>query len=105
MQGLIYVFLKRDFEIDSVRMARAIDYYADMGQPYQILMFPEGTDLTEFTIKQSNRYADREGLPKLKYLIYPRTSGFVHLVQKMRQSKTLIKFLKGQGTLKPFRRR
>jgi len=87
MQGLLYVFLKRDFEIDSARMARAVDYYADMGQPYQILMFPEGTDKTAHTSAQSDRYADREGLPRLKHLLYPRTAGFVHLVQKMRQSE------------------
>ncbi|KAL7071900.1 hypothetical protein ACQ4LE_008497 [Meloidogyne hapla] len=89
MQGLIYVFLKRDFEIDSARMARAVDYYADMGQPYQILMFPEGTDKTAHTSAQSDRYADREGLPRLKHLLYPRTAGFVHLVQKMRQRNYL----------------
>uniref|UniRef100_A0A914MTL1 Phospholipid/glycerol acyltransferase domain-containing protein n=1 Tax=Meloidogyne incognita TaxID=6306 RepID=A0A914MTL1_MELIC len=89
MQGLLYVFLKRDFEIDSARMARAVDYYADMGQPYQILMFPEGTDKTAHTSAQSDRYADREGLPRLKHLLYPRTAGFVHLVQKMRQRNYL----------------
>ena len=36
MQGMMYVFLKRDLETDSARMSRAVDYYADMGRPYQV---------------------------------------------------------------------
>ncbi|KAF7639349.1 PlsC domain-containing protein [Meloidogyne graminicola] len=90
MQGLLYLFLKRDFEIDKIRITKLIDYYADMDIPYQILIFPEGTDKTINTSNSSNRYADKEGLPRLKYLIYPRTAGFVHLVQKMRQRNYLI---------------
>src|SRR4051812_18873905 len=53
MQANPYIFLRRDLEEDSRRMSRAINYYADMERPYQILMFPEGTDKTEHTTKRS----------------------------------------------------
>jgi hypothetical protein len=35
MQGLMYIFLRRDLETDSARMSRMVDYYADMGRSYQ----------------------------------------------------------------------
>lgn len=36
MQTSQYVFLRRNMEIDLPRLSRAIQYYADMGQPYQV---------------------------------------------------------------------
>ncbi|KAL3072543.1 hypothetical protein niasHS_017517 [Heterodera schachtii] len=86
MQGMVYVFLRRDLETDSVRMSRAVDYYADMGQSYQILMFPEGTDKTPSTTARSDQFADRQGLPRLRHVC---PSGFVHLAKKMRERNYL----------------
>lgn len=53
----------------------------------QILMFPEGTDKTAHTTSRSDQFADREGLPRLRHVLYPRSAGFVHLTQKMRERK------------------
>lgn len=50
-------YLKRDLETDQARMSRAVDYYADMGRPYQLMMFPEGTDKTPFTTARSDQFA------------------------------------------------
>lgn len=53
MQGMMYVFLKRDLETDSARMSRAVDYYADMGRPYQVVVYnhPFLTLWLEFIIR------------------------------------------------------
>lgn len=37
MQATQYVFLRRDLNIDLKRLSRAIDYYADMKRPYQVI--------------------------------------------------------------------
>jgi lysocardiolipin and lysophospholipid acyltransferase len=66
-----------------------------MERPYQILMFPEGTDKTAYTSARSDEYAKREGLPPLKNLLHPRTTGFTHLVGRMRESK-LSRFFTGE---------
>uniref|UniRef100_A0A914QC88 Phospholipid/glycerol acyltransferase domain-containing protein n=1 Tax=Panagrolaimus davidi TaxID=227884 RepID=A0A914QC88_9BILA len=89
MQGLQYVFLRRDVKIDFPRITKAVEYYADMKQSYQILMFPEGTDKTEYTTRRSNEYAKKNGLPELKNLLYPRIAGFIHLVNEMRKNNYL----------------
>ncbi|KAI1730172.1 acyltransferase domain-containing protein [Ditylenchus destructor] len=83
MQASQYVFLKRDLDIDTKRLSRAVDYYADMQRPYQILMFPEGTDKTEYTTRRSREYATKYGLQDFKNVLHPRTAGFIHLVKKM----------------------
>uniref|UniRef100_A0A915E8M4 Phospholipid/glycerol acyltransferase domain-containing protein n=1 Tax=Ditylenchus dipsaci TaxID=166011 RepID=A0A915E8M4_9BILA len=89
MQASQYVFLRRDLEIDLQRLSRAVDYYAEMGKPYQILMFPEGTDKTDYTTRRSNEYAKKNGLKPFKHVLYPRTAGFIHLVKKMIENNYL----------------
>lgn len=54
-------------------------------------MFPEGTDKTAFTTRRSNEYAKKNNLPELRNLLYPRIAGFIHLVNKMKQSKRFLK--------------
>ena len=91
MQSLVYIFLKRDVKVDFPRISRIIDYYTDMQRPYQILMFPEGTDKTAFTTRRSNEYAKKNNLPELQHLLYPRIAGFIHMVNKMKQSKFIYR--------------
>lgn len=52
----------------------------------QVLLFPEGTDLTPKTKGQSDSFARKNGLPYLEYVLHPRTTGFNFIVQQMRQS-------------------
>ncbi|CAD5232030.1 unnamed protein product [Bursaphelenchus xylophilus] len=89
MQVQQFIFLKRDLEVDLPRMTRAVEYYSDMGIPYQILMFPEGTDRTAFTLNRSNEFAKKNGLRELKNVLYPRSAGFLHLVKEMRRNNYL----------------
>ncbi|CAI4223439.1 unnamed protein product [Auanema sp. JU1783] len=81
-----FVFLERNIEVDKVSFDKAIDYYTGMGNNYQILLFPEGTDKSPWTTTKSLEYSKKNGLRQLQYLLYPRTTGFYHLLSKMRQS-------------------
>lgn len=38
-------------------------------------MFPEGTDRTAFTLGRSREYAQKNDLPELHNVLYPRSAG------------------------------
>ncbi|KAK0410304.1 hypothetical protein QR680_005055 [Steinernema hermaphroditum] len=80
-----FIFLQRNAEEDKQRLTQAIDYYAGVGGTYQILLFPEGTDKSPWTTKKSDEFAKKNGFRELKNVIYPRTAGFLHLLEKMRK--------------------
>ena len=56
----------------------------------QILLFPEGTDLTPTTKARSDRFAEKNDLPKYNHVLHPRTTGFAFLVQKMREGECSV---------------
>uniref|UniRef100_A0A0N5AAR5 PlsC domain-containing protein n=1 Tax=Syphacia muris TaxID=451379 RepID=A0A0N5AAR5_9BILA len=80
-----FIFLERKIDEDKRRLSEAIEYYSKVGSKYQILIFPEGTDKTNYTTKKSNEYAKKNGLKELSYLLYPRSGGLTHMIEKMRQ--------------------
>lgn len=82
-----FIFLKRKIDTDKGRISEAINYYASIGNIYQVLFFPEGTDKTTYTTRRSNEYAKKNGLRELKNVIYPRSAGFVHLINEMRRNE------------------
>lgn len=48
------------------------------------LIFPEGTDLSQRNKDKSNQFAHKAGLPDREYTLYPRTTGWNHLVSLLR---------------------
>lgn len=54
---------------------------------FEVLIFPEGTDLTKKSIMRSNLYADKNNLQHYSKVLHPKTTGFAYLVKKMRSSK------------------
>uniref|UniRef100_A0A0N4ZA34 PlsC domain-containing protein n=1 Tax=Parastrongyloides trichosuri TaxID=131310 RepID=A0A0N4ZA34_PARTI len=84
-----YLFFKRKISEDGPMIDESIDYFTYLGKPFQILMFPEGTDKSDYTTMRSNQYAAKMGLKPLNYCLYPRTAGFVHLIKKMRENNCI----------------
>lgn len=87
-----FVFLDRSFESDRTKLDRMIDYYADSGFNYQMLLFPEGTDKCPLATARSEKHAKEKGLTHYDYVLHARTTGFVHIVQRMRK-RGYIKWL------------
>lgn len=56
----------------------------------QILLFPEGTDLTPASKVRSDRYAEKHNLPKLDRVLHPKTTGFAFLAQRLRSSESIL---------------
>ena len=46
MQAAAYIFIHRKWKDDKSHFEDMIDYFCDIREPLQLLIFPEGTDLT-----------------------------------------------------------
>ncbi len=46
MQVACFIFIQRRWEEDRKHMENMLDYFCDIREPLQLLLFPEGTDLT-----------------------------------------------------------
>ncbi|XP_034051071.1 lysocardiolipin acyltransferase 1 isoform X2 [Thalassophryne amazonica] len=46
MQVACFVFIHRRWDVDKKHMENMLDYFCDIREPLQLLLFPEGTDLT-----------------------------------------------------------
>eukprot|EP01084_Bolivina_argentea_P106025 189860_1 len=81
----IGIFLKRNWVIDKPILLNMIRVLGSRFiQPRAMfLFFAEGTDLWQKAIKHSNKYALKSNLPKYKYVLHPRTRGFVKIIQEL----------------------
>lgn len=46
MQVACFVFIQRRWDVDKKHLENMLDYFCDIREPLQLLLFPEGTDLT-----------------------------------------------------------
>ncbi|KAK6052448.1 hypothetical protein COOONC_10050, partial [Cooperia oncophora] len=81
-----FVFLNRHFGSDQSRLDKILTYYAQCGYNYQVLLYPEGTDKCPLATERSRIYAEKKGLVHYDYVLHPRTTGFVYIVQNMRKA-------------------
>ncbi|XP_064622153.1 lysocardiolipin acyltransferase 1-like isoform X2 [Lineus longissimus] len=89
MQFGLFVFIQRKWELDKLFLTKILDHFRDVKNTAQLLLFPEGTDLTPFTKTRSDAFAEKNGLPKFNYVLHPRTTGFTFLAQHMKKNGTL----------------
>lgn len=60
------------------------DYFCDIGEPLQLLIFPEGTDLIENSMAWNNKFVEKNGLQKYEYVLYPKTTALTFVVDHLR---------------------
>ncbi|KAJ8401168.1 hypothetical protein AAFF_G00387500 [Aldrovandia affinis] len=89
MQVASFIFIHRRWEDDRRHLENMLAYFCDIREPLQLLMFPEGTDLTENTKARSDEFAEKNGLPKYEYVLHPRTTGFTFIVDTLRKGDNL----------------
>ncbi|XP_074516585.1 lysocardiolipin acyltransferase 1 isoform X2 [Sebastes fasciatus] len=89
MQVACFVFIHRHWEEDKKHMGNMLDYFCDIREPLQLLLFPEGTDLTENTRAKSDVFAAQNNLPKFEYVLHPRSTGFTFIVDRLRKGDNL----------------
>jgi 1-acyl-sn-glycerol-3-phosphate acyltransferase len=126
MQLMAMIFLHRAWEADRPHLMKMLDYFrlssegrglagaalcarlaAELrlpaGYPVQLQLFPEGTDLTPETIAKSHKYAEENGLPKVRaalrtsaprpsaraqyqHVLHPKTTGTVACIEQLQDS-------------------
>lgn len=60
------------------------DYFCDIGEPLQLLIFPEGTDLIENSMAWNNKFVEKNGLQKYEYVLYPKATVLLFVVDHLR---------------------
>ncbi|XP_078505983.1 lysocardiolipin acyltransferase 1 isoform X1 [Lissotriton helveticus] len=89
MQVAAFIFIHRKWEEDKHHFEEMLDYFCDIKEPLQLLIFPEGTDLTANTKARSDEFAEKNGLQKYDYVLHPRTTGFTFIVDRLREGQNL----------------
>lgn len=101
-----FIFLRRRIAVDLARIQQAVEYLLRLqgsahvrdlndctkSHPHrlplelvllQILLFPEGTDLSVYGLKKSDLFAAKAGLPRYRYTLHPHTTGFETFVRAL----------------------
>ncbi|KAK7487002.1 hypothetical protein BaRGS_00021672 [Batillaria attramentaria] len=89
MQCAGFLFLQREWSKDKHWISRALRYFSGSGTHPQFLLFPEGTDFCENGLAKSRSFAEQNGYPIYDYVLHPRTTGFIHFVNEMKENKIL----------------
>ncbi|XP_076281950.1 lysocardiolipin acyltransferase 1 [Lasioglossum baleicum] len=87
MNGFLYI--TRRWEEDQSRLSHTLDYLVALDRRSQLLIFPEGTDLTKSSKERSDRYAAKHDLPQYSFTLHPKTTGFSYLVHHLQQANYL----------------
>ncbi|KAF2109747.1 acyltransferase-domain-containing protein [Lophiotrema nucula] len=83
-----WIFLSRRWEKDRPRLQEHMESLSRPGSrfPMWLLIFPEGTNLSENTRGISKKWAEKMGIPDLKYILLPRTRGLHLCVERLGDS-------------------
>lgn len=77
MQFYGFIFLARKWEQDKPRFKHRLDKLAAGGnqEPMWLMIFPEGTNLSDNGRNASAKYAKKTGIKDLRHLMIPRSTG------------------------------
>ena len=90
MQAAQFLFLSRQWERDEQYLKDHLTYFTDADYPLQLLLFPEGTDLSPSNKIKSQKYAEQHNLPKFEYILQPRMKGFILCVKELLKSPSPV---------------
>eukprot|EP00090_Calanus_glacialis_P000224 TRINITY_DN10149_c0_g1_i1.p1 TRINITY_DN10149_c0_g1~~TRINITY_DN10149_c0_g1_i1.p1 ORF type:complete len:398 (-),score=86.22 TRINITY_DN10149_c0_g1_i1:165-1358(-) len=80
-----FLYLKRTWSSDASILDCMLDYFSIIRNEggKQLVLFPEGTNITTISKGRSDAYAAKNNKPVYEYVLHPRTTGFVHLSRGM----------------------
>lgn len=91
MRVFEFIFLNRRWEVDQVKLAKCLDRIANDREPLWLLIFPEGTVITESTRSKSLEYAKRVGITDIpKHVLLPRSTGIKFCIQHLHKDITAL---------------
>lgn len=87
MQFFNFIFLRRSWGTDNQVMTKQL---ASISQnPFTLLLFPEGTTLSNESRPRSVRYTQKIGVDDFKHLLYPRVTGLLHSLRSLSHNPSL----------------
>lgn len=75
----LFAFIRRGSKYKDTaleRVAQICDYFLQLDLPNLLLIFPEGTDLSESNQKRDKEFARQKGLPPYNHVLHPRSGAF-----------------------------
>ena len=87
MQFRNHLFITRQWKKDKKEFAWKLNYINHTDSPYQLLMFPEGTDLTPEHKAKYDLFADANSWPRYDYCLHPKSTGFIYTLNALRKHK------------------
>ncbi len=95
-QGMMFygfIFMSRKMAVDQPRMAHRLgklkmEHAAAGGKSYLspmwLLLFPEGTNLSQPGRERSTKWATKIGIPDVKHLLLPRSTGMYFCLNELK---------------------
>jgi len=77
------VFLERNWEKDKDNLSVKLNQLLDYPSPMWLLIFAEGTRLSEEKMKASQDFARKRGIPVLHHHLIPRSKGFTFTMSRL----------------------
>ncbi|VDP32379.1 unnamed protein product, partial [Soboliphyme baturini] len=84
MQFKNFIFLERSWDQDKETLEKSALYYSKTKQPFQVLIFPEGTDYCTRSKIKSDSFASSNNLTAYKFVLQPRTTGVINFINYLR---------------------
>jgi 1-acyl-sn-glycerol-3-phosphate acyltransferase len=81
-----FIFLSRKWEDDRHKFKKHLSTLNKPKDPMWLLIFPEGTNLSQSTREASKRWADKNGLQDMKHQLLPRSTGLRFCLQELRET-------------------
>ena len=87
MQWQNNLFVTRQWNKDKDEISSKLNYINSLGCNFQLLIFPEGTDLTPEHKRKGDLYADSMGWSYYSYCLHPKSTGFLHAFNILKGGK------------------
>lgn len=87
MQFRNHFFVTRQWKKDQKELAWKLNYINHTDSPYQLLMFPEGTDLTPEHKAKYDLFADANSWRRYDYCLHPKSTGFIYTLDTLKKHK------------------
>lgn len=86
MKACGFLFLKRDIKADEKMIINHCKMLKTNKIPIWLVVYPEGTRFTQSKKERSNEYCEKNGLPMLENVLFPRYGGFKLVIENIKNS-------------------
>lgn len=81
-----FIFLARNWEEDKQRFKKHLSKLNKPDHPMWLIIFPEGTNLSETTREKSAKWAQKNGLKDMKHQLLPRSTGLKFCLEELKDT-------------------